>query len=662
MIRRRSIVALSVLFGAVILILAYGGIESSRKNMLKLLRQEGESLMQALVTSARNNLAASLIVEEAATERLIDIGSLLGALVSQDKHYVDSLDVWERRYRLERIDVVAQNGRLIASSWEETIGDSLRGDSDEVAVLDSVLLDRKELTVAPPIPSALPVDDYTYLAIRTGPGVLLLRAKAKKLTDYQESLGIGFVLRQLGGQEAVDYAVLQSGSGIVLASRNIERMVAIDADTFLANALVNEQVTSRIYEYEGREVLEVVRAFKSDVIPSGLLRLGMSLEVYNQLYSDSLNQLVIISIVLFVLGMVGSYAATSSKKLQATEGSLEQLKSFTDEIIQSLEAAVVATDFDGLITTYNPQAERLFGMAATAVLRQPYVTIFGDDLLSLDKVRRDTTNVYRGEVDYLQSSGNRMNLLVSSVPIHGRGGSYTGAVGLVYDLTDIRKLEESARAAERLSELGNLAAGVAHEIRNPLNSISIAAQRLRLEFQPAANVEEYQSFLKTISEEIDRLNLIIKEFLALARGGKLEKVLVDLQNYFADIVTLARLESENKGIAITTDIEDGLLVRIDQLEMKKVFVNIIKNAVEAIEGAGEITIAARSAGESARIDISNSGKPILRDIRARIFQPYFTTRPDGTGLGLAICQRIVADHGGTIELLEGEPTTFRIVV
>jgi PAS domain S-box-containing protein len=663
MIRRRSIIALTILFGVVILILAYGGIESSRRNMLKLVRQEGESLMQALVTSVRNNLASSVIVEQTATERLIDVGNLLAALINQDRNYADSLDVWQRRYRLERVDIVAPNRRLIASAWQETVGDSLGGDSDRVAVLDSVMLNGRAQAVASPMPSALPVDDFTYLAIKTSPGVLLLQAKAKKITDYQRSLGIGFVLRQLGGQEAVDYVVLQSSAGIVLSSRNVQRMVAVEADTFLSNALADEQVASRLYEFEGKAVLEVVRAFKSDVMPSGLLRLGMSLDAYHQLYSDSLKQLVILSLVLFALGVVGSYAATSTKKLEATKGSLDQLKSLTDEIIQSLHAAVIATDRNGLVTTFNPQAEKLFGRSTSAVQGRPYRNAFEDDLLSLEKVRSTPGNTYRDEVVYQQSSGERRSLLVSSTPIYAEGGAYAGAVALVYDLTDYRRLEESARIAERLSELGTLAAGVAHEIRNPLNAISIATQRLRLEFQPESNVNEYHSFLKTISEEIDRLNLIVKDFLALARGGRIEKVLVDLRSFVDDIVALAKFESEAKNVAITVGIESGLLVNIDQMEMKKVFVNLIQNAVQSIEGPGTINITARKAHAGrTEIDLSNSGKPISSEARSRIFQPYFTTRQDGTGLGLTLCRRIVADHGGNIELLDGEPTTFRIVV
>lgn len=663
MIQRRLVLALTAIVGVIILVLAYSGIESSRENMLKLIAQEGESMMQALVTSAGNNLSASTIVEEISSSRLAEIAELMGQILDGYPRPADSLGVWERRYQCSQISVVNNEREIVASSWPEAAGTAIADSSLQAVVVDSVLSGDRHFAIAAPLPSALPRDDEVYVAVRVKAGALLITAPARKLYDYQESLGIGFVVRKMGGQKAIDYVVLQNDSGIVLASRDIGRMMAIQADPFLAGAMEHEEILHRLYEFEDQEVLEVVRSFKSDVMPSGLLRIGMALDAYHELYADSLKQLAILSAVLFALGVVGAYAATSLKRLQVTTGSLEQLRSLTDEIVQSLEAAVVAVNEQGRITVFNPQAEKLFGKTAKALTGQAYSDAFPDDALVLTRISTDVTQRFRGELQFQQSQGDQRQLLVSSTPIVSAEGRYSGAVALAYDLTELKKLEENARAAERLSELGTLAAGVAHEIRNPLNTIAIATQRLRLEFRPTENQAEYSGFLKTIGEEIDRLNSIIKDFLSLARGQRLGKVLVDLRDFVNEIVALARLEAEKRGIEIRTEIAPGLKASIDQSEMKKVFHNLIQNALQSFRGAGDITIRGKRADANrAQIEISNSGEPIVPEVRARIFQPYFTTRADGTGLGLAICRRIVADHGGTIELLEGEPTTFRIVV
>lgn len=662
MIRRRVVLALTILVGIIILILAYTGIESSRDNMLQLIARNGESMMQALVTSAGNNLAASAIVEESSTQRLVEIGTLLGRLLDGNPRMTDTLEYWERHYQLRRIDLVRPDSIVAASSWSETVG-RIMDDGERMIVLDSVIANHRPLAIVAPLPSALPQDNLAYLAIATRLGVLLLEAPVKKLTDYQESLGIGYVIRQMGGQEAISYAVLQTDSGIVLASRAIAPMVAIQDDPFLVDALDHEQTVNRLFDFEDEQVLEVVRSFKTDVLPSGIFRIGMSLDVYRQLYIDSLKQLGILSLVLFALGIVGAYASTSIKKLQVTEGSLEQLKSMTDEIVQSLEAAVVATDKMGRIIIFNPQAERIFARSARAAIGKSYDEVFAADEIALRRTKSAPAQVFRGESVLTRSDSERLHLLISTSPLYDRNGTFNGGVSLVYDLTEMKRLEENARAAERLSELGSLAAGVAHEIRNPLNSIAIATQRLQLEFSPAANGDEYRAFLQTIRDEIERLNAIIKDFLALARGGQLNKVLVELDPYLNEIISLAKFEADKRGVTISVETKPGLRAEIDKNEMKKVFVNLIQNALQAITGQGNIRISAgKSAQEHIQIDIQNSGDTIPPEDRVRMFQPYFTTRPDGTGLGLAICRRIVVDHGGTMDLLEGEPTTFRIVL
>jgi two-component system sensor histidine kinase AtoS len=467
----------------------------------------------------------------------------------------------------------------------------------------------------------------------------------------------------MGGQDVVEYVVLQNEEGIVLASRQIDRLNAIETDAFLQEALEHEQAVTRQYEFEGIEVLEVVRSFRSDVMPSGVFRIGMSLESYRQLSAGSLTQLVILSIVLFILGSVGSYAATSSRKLRATTGSLEELQSLTDEIIESMEAAVVATDAGGKIKLFNPQAERLLLQSTRAVIGQPYASAFPEDELFLEQLHSDNSRLRRDEVSVSGPNGEKLTLLVSASPLHDARGGYSGAVALVYDITEMKRLEAHARAAERLSELGTLAAGVAHEVRNPLNAISIATQRLRMEFEPSQNRDEYESFLKTIAHEIDRLNAIIKDFLSLARSGGTKKVLVDFESYIVEVLQLVRLEAESQHVGIKLDIEPRLSVELDRAEMKKVFLNLIQNALQSTPAGGDIIIRGRSSTKGrTQLDVINNGESIPGEVRAKIFQPYFTTRPEGTGLGLAISRRIVASHGGTLELLEGEPTTFRIVV
>lgn len=662
-LRRSSVLLIILLFAIVLFVMAYLGIDASRHNMLRVLTLQGEALMQELIVSAQFTVAASVIVEQATADHLAPLATTLGTLLDQNPRFADSLVVWQRRHDLQRVDLVNNKRIVIASSWPETIGDSVTADDERAPAVDSVLNGLTDVAVCRPPTSVLPREDYIKVAVQTHSGVLVLEALAGKLSDYQESLGIGYLVRQLGDQRGIAYVVLQADEGIVLASQEVDWMSAIDADTFLANAIESGQTESRVTDYRNRQILEVVRAFKSDALPSAVFRLGLSLYYYRQQADESTKQLGVLAVALFVLGVVGFWAASWSRRARRVAVDLRQLQSLTDEIVASVEAAVVAVDREGTVTIFNPHAEKLFGMNAKGALTARYVDLFEHDELQLEKMRRRPSSVVHDEVTLRGPNGEWVELLVAATPLFDEKNGFDGAVALGYDLTERKRLAEAARASERLAELGGLAAGVAHEIRNPLNSISIAVQRLRHEFSPTENAADYEKFLRTVTSEIARLDSIIKDFLALARGGRIDKVLVDLKVFIDEIVSLLRMEAESRNLSLSVDVVDGLQGRFDREEMKKVVINLLRNAIAAADEGGRIEVAARqSAGGKVELTVSNTGTPIPAEIRNKIFQPYFTTKSEGTGLGLAICHRIVADHGGTIELLPGEPTTFKVVV
>ncbi|MFH2055853.1 MAG: ATP-binding protein [bacterium] len=662
-LRLRSILMLIALFAAVVFVMAYLGIDASRSNMLRVLTRQGESLMQSLIISAGNNVAASVIVEQATADHLVPLAATLGTLIDQGPGFRDSLAVWQRRFDLERVDLIDGTRSVVASSWPETVGELVDSLDERAAALDSVLAGLTEVAVCRPATSVLPREDFIKVAVETRSGVLLLQGMAGKLTDYQESLGIGYLVRQLGSQRGIAYVVLQADEGIVLASEEVDWMTAIDADTFLINAINSGQAATRLTDYGGREILEVVRSFRSDALPSALFRMGLSLYSYRQQVDESTRQLIILSAALFILGVVGFWAATWSRRARRAAVDLQRLQSLTDEIVTAVETAVVATDREGRITIFNPHAEKLFGLVARGALARSYLELFPDDELQLEKIRQRPGSVVRDEVELRRGDGVWLELLVAATPLYSEERSYSGSVALAYDLTEQKRVAESTRVRERLAELGNLAAGVAHEIRNPLNSISIAVQRLQHEFQPSENPEDYAHFLRTVTDEIKRLDAIIRDFLALARGGKVDKVLVDVQVFIDEIASLLRLEAESRNLSLSVKAEAGLNGRFDREEMKKVLINLLRNAVAAADDGGRVEVRAnRVAGDKVELLVSNTGASISPELRDKIFRPYFTTKSEGTGLGLAICHRIVADHGGTIELLAGEPTTFRVVV
>ncbi|MEA3297386.1 MAG: ATP-binding protein, partial [candidate division Zixibacteria bacterium] len=206
-----------------------------------------------------------------------------------------------------------------------------------------------------------------------------------------------------------------------------------------------------------------------------------------------------------------------------------------------------------------------------------------------------------------------------------------------------------------LSEMGNLAAGVAHEIRNPLNTISIAAQRLASEFDPGEQRESYRAITSQIRAETKRLNEIITRFLALARGEKKRYQPVRLDKLIAEISRFYEMEARKLGIKLSVDVDPGLTIEADSDSLKQVFSNLFNNSKEALDGEpGAIKITAKSHENSVEIMFSDSGPGIDTNIRDRVFSPYFTTRDGGTGLGLPTVYKIISDLGGEVRVQDSE--------
>jgi signal transduction histidine kinase len=213
--------------------------------------------------------------------------------------------------------------------------------------------------------------------------------------------------------------------------------------------------------------------------------------------------------------------------------------------------------------------------------------------------------------------------------------------------------ERQTQRRERLSELGNLAAGVAHEIRNPLNAISIAAQRLEREFVPQANQEQYGVFTSQIRTETKRLDEIVTRFLALARDEQKLREIVQLEVLLKEVGELLRVEGDKIGVAVTIDAEPGILIEASADRLKEAFLNLFNNTKEALGGkSGRFDVSARREKGGVLIAVSDDGPGVLPELYDQVFAPYYTTKQGGTGLGLSTVQRIVADLGGDVRIDE----------
>lgn len=235
-------------------------------------------------------------------------------------------------------------------------------------------------------------------------------------------------------------------------------------------------------------------------------------------------------------------------------------------------------------------------------------------------------------------------------------------------LARLQIMRERLQQAERLSALGRLAAGVAHEIRNPLNAISIAVQRLRREFLPPteARQPDFLRLTQVLREEITRLNTIVEEFLSLARPGKLDRQAVATNILLEKTATLYQAAAQAKGVQLQVQVAAACPpVLVDAQKMQQVLINVVKNSLEATSGPGLIQLAAAPAGpDRVRLTITDTGQGMAPEEAAHIFDPYYTTKERGLGLGLALAYEIIRAHGGeiTAQSQPGAGTTVTILL
>lgn len=251
-----------------------------------------------------------------------------------------------------------------------------------------------------------------------------------------------------------------------------------------------------------------------------------------------------------------------------------------------------------------------------------------------------------------------------------------GAVAIFWiqarHLAERRTLEAAVAQEQRLSAVGNLAAGVAHEIRNPLNAISIGLQRLKKEFPPAESDAraEYSRFIEIMHAEVGRLNAIVDRFLTLARPSRLSLTEEPLDGVLEELLALLSAQASAQGIRVVGDRRlEQARVQMDRQQLTHAFMNVLLNAIQAMPDGGTLTVRAalqslERARPAARIAVSDTGPGIPPENLDRIFEPYFTTKEGGTGLGLAIAHKIIQEHHGSIrvESTPGSGATFEVVL
>lgn len=369
-----------------------------------------------------------------------------------------------------------------------------------------------------------------------------------------------------------------------------------------------------------------------------------------------------------ILSIIASQAAALYKELEA----LSALASYTDDILRSIAAGVFTIDRDGRVLTWNKAAEDIMHVPTVKAVGLHLLELldaagFSENdkncLLSVvDAVVRTGESYLGYKQQFHPISGSTLYLNLSIAQLRDRSGDTLGVVIIVEDVTKQAQMEnEMVRIAE-LASIGQLAATIAHELRNPLSSIKGAAQYLRNEYADHTAVCE---FLDIIVDEVNVLNRVTTEFLDFARPVKLNLHDADLNDILFRTLQFMDVEITRQKVQVVQDFSyDIPTIKVDDRQLEQVFRNLILNALQAMPTGGTITLHTDVVRDNIRVAIIDSGIGIPPDQLDRIFVPFFTTKTKGTGLGLSIVKKIVENHGGSIsvESTVGKGTTFEILL
>ena len=390
---------------------------------------------------------------------------------------------------------------------------------------------------------------------------------------------------------------------------------------------------------------------------------GLDMSEQEALVRQGRFHLLAMSLVLLLVGIGGWLSLFVLQGYRLSQEALKQVQAFASLLIGRLPVGIIAVDRGGVMQTFNPAAAAMLGESADEAVGRRPAEVLPPLVAEFFDNPADSEEWLHREVEIMGDDLQPLILRGSSVPIVEEGvEGAAGRVVLLHDISELKSLEGKIRRHEQLVALGKMAAGVAHEVRNPLSSIKGFATLLGAKF-PVGSQEHASARLMV--NEVERLNRSITELLDYARPLPLNLAPVELGEAIDNSLKLIRADAEVLGVKVTSTVSPLLPpVIADRDRLLQVFLNLFLNALQAMEGGGTLVVEA-GPGDAAgwvAVKVRDNGRGIPAAELQRVFDPYFTTKPSGTGLGLAMVLKIVDEHHGTVRVAsrEGEGTTVTL--
>jgi len=354
-----------------------------------------------------------------------------------------------------------------------------------------------------------------------------------------------------------------------------------------------------------------------------------------------------------VVGRLKEKELELEKLKTSAEEKAGRAEAYNENILQSVPSGVISIDNDLRIRSINHSAEYILGINSSDTIGKQFSNVFKEPLSSIINEKQPLA---RNEYQYVTSDNRHIWLGITSSELLNGEGVKIGYTFVFSDLTDIKSLQVQVELKHRLSQLGEMSAGISHELRNSMSVISGYATLLGKKVE-----DTNKSTVESITSEISHMDQIISELLAFAKPSVLNREDIDLNNLIEK--TISSINVDTKDIEVSIRADSPISIKADGLLLRQALSNLLINATESMSGQGKIDITLKQLQNKAEITVRDTGSGIPEDIRQKIFLPFFSTKQDGTGFGLALVQKIIVSHSGSIEVdSREEGTTFRVVL
>ena len=496
------------------------------------------------------------------------------------------------------------------------------------------------------------------------------------------------LLTETAQQPDIVFLLVTDQQGVVLAHNELEQVgLHYGKDLDLQHILAAKELSWRIVSTaEGGKVFEVynifqpVREFRrhhpgspmnrimttpnNQAAGQQIIFIGLEMDSVERARQEDARHTVVMGSILLLVCFAGLLIVFLLQAYGSTKSSLARLTLFSKRLTENMPIGLLAVDISGKVLALNRYGATLLALLEKEVIDHHAEECLPPSLAALAEKIKDHTGVFNTELDCLLADGSHLPLEVISTSLVDAGGKSSEKVLLFRDLSEIKNLKGEVLRSQRLAAIGQLAAGVAHEIRNPLSSIKGFATYFQERYQEVA---EDQQVAATMIQEVERLNRVIGQLLEFARPLEIKLDNVSLAELLNHSVRMIEDDARQKGVTIQLKIDQvPERVLLDGDRLKQVLLNLYLNAIEAMASGSNLEISLTVADRILEIKIADQGRGIAADKIGSIFDPYYTTKPTGTGLGLAIVHKIVEALGGEITVQSrlgvGTEFTLRIPV